>query len=244
MKLGESGRVPLAAFSIDGAKKRRLRQAIGRSERLGIIFSVHPAADVGHLIPDLEAVSTEWLRSKRQNEKQFSLGRFDANYLRAGPVATVSEKGNIIAFANLWTLPGKNELSADLMRHLPDVPHGIMDFLLVKLMWWARDDGYRWFALGMAPLSGIENRRLAPLWARLAGVLYRHGERLYGYEGLRRYKEKFDPVWTPRYLAAPRGLGMARALIDVTLLISASPPRHDERRDRPRSPGTPPRGRD
>jgi phosphatidylglycerol lysyltransferase len=37
---------------------------------------------------------------------------------------------------------------------------------------------------------------------------------------LRKFKEKFLPVWRPRYLAAPGGLGMAGALLDVTSLIS------------------------
>jgi phosphatidylglycerol lysyltransferase len=37
---------------------------------------------------------------------------------------------------------------------------------------------------------------------------------------LRKYKEKFNPVWRPRYLAAPDGIAMAGALLDVTALIS------------------------
>ena len=62
--------------------------------------------------------------------------------------------------------------------------------------------------------------RHRPLCARAAALLYRHGERLYGYEGLKAYKQKFHPTWRGRYLAAPRGLGLAKALIDVTRLVS------------------------
>ena len=51
-------------------------------------------------------------------------------------------------------------------------------------------------------------------------MVQRYGENFYNFEGLRKYKEKFDPVWRPRYLAAPDGLGMAGALLDVTALIS------------------------
>jgi len=42
----------------------------------------------------------------------------------------------------------------------------------------------------------------------------------YPFEGLRKYQEKFLPVWSPRYLAAPDGVAMLGALLDVTAIIS------------------------
>lgn len=80
--------------------------------------------------------------------------------------------------------------------------------------------GYRWFNLGMAPLSGIEDRPLAPLWNRAAALVFRHGEHFYGFRGLREYKEKFDPQWAPKYLASPGGLALPRILADVATLIN------------------------
>lgn len=73
-----------------------------------------------------------------------------------------------------------------------------MEYLFIQLMSWGREQGYHWFDLGMAPLAGLENRSLAPLWNRLAAFLSRHGEHFYNFQGLRQYKEKFDPVWEPR----------------------------------------------
>ena len=90
-----------------------------------------------------------------------------------------------------------------------------MESLLVHLMVWGKAQGYRWFVLGMAPLSGFEHSPVAPLWNRLGAFLYEHGEALYNFQGLRAYKEKFDPVWEPCYLAYPGGLKLARVLADV-----------------------------
>ena len=42
----------------------------------------------------------------------------------------------------------------------------------------------------------------------------------YNFRGLRQYKEKFDPVWEPKYLASRAGLSLPRILINVTSLIS------------------------
>jgi phosphatidylglycerol lysyltransferase len=54
----------------------------------------------------------------------------------------------------------------------------------------------------------------------MGSFLFRHGESFYNFEGLRRYKEKFDPTWEPRYLASPGGLQLPRVLLDVSTLIS------------------------
>ena len=72
----------------------------------------------------------------------------------------------------------------------------------------------------MAPLSGLDRRELAPLWSKVGAFLYRHGEHFYNFQGLREYKEKFGPVWQPRYLASPGGLALPRLLANVASLIN------------------------
>jgi len=106
------------------------------------------------------------------------------------------------------------------MRYGPDAPTGVMQYLFGELMLWGRAEGYEFFGLGMAPLSGLEPRALAPLWSRVGAFMYRHGEHFYNFQGLREYKEKFDPLWEPRYLASPGGVALPRILTNVAALIS------------------------
>jgi phosphatidylglycerol lysyltransferase len=106
------------------------------------------------------------------------------------------------------------------MRHAPDGPPGIMDFLFVQLMQWARAEGYEWFNLGMVPLAGLQNRRRAPLWNRFGALVFGSGERFYNFRGLQHYKNKFDPVWEPRYMAVPSGIALPMILANVASLIS------------------------
>jgi phosphatidylglycerol lysyltransferase len=219
VKYGEEARVPLPGFTMEGPEKRSLRHSERRAAREGASFEIVPAAQVPAIMPELRAVSDTWMRDKGNSEKAFSVGRFDPAYIGRFDCALVRREGAIVAFANVWATENREELSVDLMRHLADMPYGTMDFLFVQLMIWGRDQGYRWFNLGMAPLSGIESRRLAPIWARIGALLYRHGDAFYGFEGLRAYKDKFSPVWTARYIAAPPGLGLARGMIDLQTLI-------------------------
>jgi phosphatidylglycerol lysyltransferase len=220
VKLGEEARVDLSKFGLDGSARADLRQARRRAERDGATFEVLPPELVPSVLPRLRAISDAWLEDKATAEKRFSLGAFDEEYLGRFPVAVVRSEGAIGAFANLWTTATREELSVDLMRFGPDAPRGAMDYLFVELMLWGKAQGYRWFNLGMAPLAGLENRALAPVWHRMGSFLYRHGEQFYNFDGLRRYKQKFDPVWEPRYLASPGGWRLPAVLIDVSTLIS------------------------
>jgi phosphatidylglycerol lysyltransferase len=74
----------------------------------------------------------------------------------------------------------------------------------------------------MAPLAGLETHALAPLWHRIGNLIFQHGGDFYNFDGLHAYKDKFDPVWEPRYLAAPPGLSMPLALLTVTRLIAGN----------------------
>lgn len=219
-KLGEEARVRLEAFSLDGSSRASLRQSHRRARRDGLVFRIAGADQVASLLPRLRQVSDEWLQSKAVAEKGFSLGRFSEAYLCRFPVALVERSDQVVGFADLWQGAGREELSVDLMRHSNSAPGGVMDFLFIELMLWAKAQGYRWFNLGMAPLAGLEAHRLAPAWHKVGRLIYHYGENFYNFEGLRRYKEKFEPEWRPRYLAAPGGLAQARVLLEVASLIS------------------------
>jgi phosphatidylglycerol lysyltransferase len=160
LKLGEEARVPLTTFSLEGGTRRGLRRVHSRLERAGRSFEVLPREEVAPLLPALKAISDAWLAEKHTREKGFSRGFFDDGYLQRFPVGTVRWEGKLMAFVNILLGADKHELSLDLMHHLPDAPHGIMEYLFTQLMLWGKHEGYRWFGLGMAPLSGVDLRRI------------------------------------------------------------------------------------
>ncbi|QDU09785.1 bifunctional lysylphosphatidylglycerol flippase/synthetase MprF [Gimesia aquarii] len=219
LKLGEEARVSLESFELSGTRHRKFRKTVNHCEQEQCQFSIIPVDKVPVLLPELKLVSDAWLKEKNVTEKSFSLGSFDETYLNHFPIAIIRQHGKIIAFANVMEGANKEELSVDLMRYLPDAPPSVMEYLFIELMLWGRQQGYAWFNFGMAPLSGIQNRPLAPIWNRTADLIFRHGDHFYNFEGLRNYKEKFDPVWTPKYLASPGGLALPQILTDVVTLI-------------------------
>jgi phosphatidylglycerol lysyltransferase len=220
-KLGEDARVSLTDFTLQGSERAEFRQAQNRARREGAVFEVIPRENVPAIVGELTSVSNDWLKDKATAEKGFSLGAYSEDYVANFDCAVVRVNNSVVAFANLWPAPAVGELSIDLMRFNQQAPKGVMDFLFTELMLWGKEQGYSWFSLGMVPLSGLEQRTLAPLWHKLGHLIFQHGEAFYNFEGLRHYKEKFKPQWRPRYIACPDGmLGLPRALLDTARLIS------------------------
>lgn len=222
LKIGEVARVPLEGFSLDGKSRKRFRQAKNRAEREGYVFEIITKENLAPFLPELRQISDHWLDRKAGEEKGFALGGFDDKYLSYFDHAVLRDgkTGKIMAFANLFQGGHKSELSLDLMRYEPDSPSFVMDALFAEMMVWGSAQGFHWFSLGAAPFSGIENRQLASIWNRIGGFVYEHGEQFYHFEGLRSFKQKFEPEWSPNYLASPGGLAAPRILYEVNILIS------------------------
>jgi phosphatidylglycerol lysyltransferase len=219
-KIGEEAYVPLENFKLEGNTFKNLRHSHDHAVKAGCTFDVIPPDRVRAAIPELQIVSDAWLRDKNTREKTFSLGYFDTDYLSNFPIAVVRHEGRIVGFANLWLGGGKRELSLDLMRFLSDAPDNVMDFLFTEMMLWGRREGYQRFDMGQAPLAGMANRDFAPLWNRLGALIYRHGEHFYNFQGIRNFKQKFNPHWEPRYIAFPGGMKLPRILTNLLAINS------------------------
>jgi len=219
-KLGESALTPLETFNLEGRRRGNLRRAWRKAAEEGATFEVVEPERVPALMPQLKAVSDSWLAGHAGGEKGFSLGGFQPRYVAEFPVAVVRWRGRVIAFATLWTVASREAFSIDLMRYVEDGPKHIMDYLFVELMEWGRREGYTAFDFGMAPLAGLDDRPLAPVMSRVGRLIFDRGEEVYNFQGVRRYKDKYDPLWQPRYIAAPHKWAIPILLADVGLLSS------------------------
>lgn len=220
LKIGEEARVPLERFTLEGGPGREFR-AIRKKmeEREGCCFSVLGPNDVKNRLEEIRQVSDEWLAEKKTREKRFSLGFFREENLVSGPVAIVERERQVIAFANLWLSGGQEELSPDLMRYGQRAPRDVMTYLFEEIMNWGKAQGFRWFNLGMAPLSGLEEET-GMIWPKAGSFLFQYGEHFYNFRGLRQYKEKFHPVWEPRFLVTTGRLSLPRVMAEVAALVS------------------------
>ncbi|MFD2643090.1 bifunctional lysylphosphatidylglycerol flippase/synthetase MprF [Pseudomonas japonica] len=220
IKLGEEARVNLQRFDLEakGKEMKDLRYTWNRGGRDGLSLEIHEPGQAP--LAELKVISDAWLTGKNVREKGFSLGRFSEDYLQHFRIALIRFQGQPVAFANLLETHGRELASLDLMRAHPDAPKLTMEFMMIGLIQHYKQHGYARFSLGMVPLSGLQPRRGAPLTQRLGSMVFQRGEQLYNFQGLRRFKDKFQPDWEPRYMAVPAGLDPLVALADTAALIA------------------------
>jgi phosphatidylglycerol lysyltransferase len=112
------------------------------------------------------------------------------------------------------------------MRHRPDAPAGVMDYLFVKLFLQMKEKGFERFNLGLAPMSGFRENENASVEEKAIHSFFQRLNFLFSYRGLKRYKAKFADVWEPRYSIYRTPLDLARmalALSAVSEMKRAKP---------------------
>jgi len=204
LKIGDEAIIDLGGFTLEGRSNKGLRSGFNRLTKLDHHTRVYSPPLPDDLLRELFAISNEWLATMHGSEKHFSLGWFEDDYIRNGPVMVVqTPQGTISAFANLVPEYTLNEVSVDLMRHRNNVVPGTMDYLFVALFEWARERGYTTFNLGLSSLSGIGEHNEDPAIEKGLHFIYEHINQFYNFKGLHAFKEKFHPEWSPRYLIYP-----------------------------------------
>ncbi|CDX49114.1 OXACILLIN RESISTANCE-ASSOCIATED PROTEIN FMTC [Mesorhizobium plurifarium] len=221
MKLGEEACVRLAGFDLKGGASAHLRYALKRGGREGLTFELVPPQRTGQVMDALADVSAAWLRSHKAREKGFSIAAFEPAYMASQWVALVRQHDSPVAFVTIMATATQREASVGLMRHTTTASPYAMEFLFTKLIVELKDMRYASLSLGTAPLSGVSSAPLSSRWHRLGEMIWRYGTRLYNFQGLRAFKNKFNPVWEPRYLAASGTLSPFVVLADATALIGS-----------------------
>ena len=218
LQIGGEAVVEIDRFSLSGKKMKHFRAVMNRFEREGIRAVLHEPPHDRALLRELNAVSDEWLTLEGRREREFTLGQFSEAYIASTPVlAAVDAAGTIQAFINLIPDGVPGEITFDLMRHRTDAPNGAMDFLMLSLIEIGRAQGAHRMSLGMVPFIEREGDEDLLFRDRALALLTSRFERFFAAKSLYEYKDKFDPVWEPRFLvygsdaALPRiGLAIAR----------------------------------
>src|SRR5262245_1641564 len=211
LKIGDAAIVDLTNFTLDGRARKRLRSRIKQLEKEDLKMKYYAPPIPDALLKQLREISDEWLRLPGRSEREFSLGRFDPDYLRSTPVATAEDAGGrALAFVNIIPSYHPGEATIDLMRHRVDAPNGVMDFLFVKLFIRDRDKGYNRFNFGLAPMSGFQEREEASAMERAVHQFFQRLTFLFGFGGLKAYKAKFASHWEPRYVIYRHALDLPR----------------------------------
>ncbi len=218
-KIAQEALVNLNSFELKTSHRSEFDNILTRFQQAGYAFDVIPPIKVVESMPVLKRISDLWLQDGNKLEYQFSLPFFDADRIQYVPVGIVAKGNDMHGFATIWTGANHQELSIGLLRYMPDSPQGMTEYLIVQTMLWGKQQGFKFLNLGLAPPPDDQTEQESPLRTQLNRLIFPHAEHVYTRHGLRNFKERFDPIWQPRYLASP-GKSMTKSILgDIAKLI-------------------------
>jgi lysyl-tRNA synthetase, class II len=210
IKLGDEAVVSPSAFSLEGRAVRKVRQSVARLERAGYTFETVTAAEVdGDLRGELERVSDVWRGANA--ERGFSMA-MDDPFREPETVFALARCGDTVG-GFLHLVPSARGYSLGAMRRDPATPNGLMEYLVVETLAWARDVCADELSLNFCVFADVLADPAGRVQCLARGVL-RAGDRVFQLERLLRFSRKFSPEWRPRYVCVER-------LTDVPLVAVA-----------------------
>ncbi|WP_052890917.1 bifunctional lysylphosphatidylglycerol flippase/synthetase MprF [Thermogemmatispora carboxidivorans] len=178
---------------------------------MGRLSELPAMAQRAHLIAAIAAESTH-SQVSRQPVPRLTLGlAFDrANKLCA-----------FVSFTPIYGLQDSRDglrrdwgWALDVMRRAPDAPYGVMELLLVRAIERFREAGAWLMSLGLIAASDT-NQELSAGQRAVANFLLEHVHILEEHRTLFRFKQKFQPRWESRYVAASNTLALPRIALAI-----------------------------
>jgi lysyl-tRNA synthetase class 2 len=201
MKIGDEAVVRPDGFSLEGRAIRKVRQSVTRLEREGFRFRVVAAGEVDTPLRDeLERVSTAWRGSNV--ERGFSMA-MDDQFREPETFFAIAERGSTVG-GFLHVVPSGRGFSLGAMRRSRDTPNGLMEYLIVELLGWARDRGAEEISLNFCVFADLLAQTPRNRLQSVARATLRLGDRVFQLERLLTFSRKFAPEWRPRYLCVER----------------------------------------
>jgi lysyl-tRNA synthetase, class II len=202
--LGDEAVVDPSAFSLEGRKIRKVRQSVTRLDRGGFRVRIlaPDAVDAG-LRRELAAVSNAWRGA--WPERGFGMA-MDALFAYEDSVLAVAEApdGRVGGFVQLVPAPASGGWSLATMRRRPGTPNGLTEFLLVRVLEWAREQGVSEVSLNFAVFGQVLRGRSGAFWRRSLRAVLMKLDRLFQLDRLLSFTAKFGPSWRARYICIER----------------------------------------
>lgn len=207
-KIGEEAIVSIKDFLANEANSKYFRQIRNKFTKQGysveLLQPPHSAAHVARL----KEISDSWLARPGRKERRFMMGYFTPKYLHQGPVAILKDNtGRIQGFLNQVPTFDAREANFDMLRQSDEALGNSSDFMLLEFIKQLDAQGFERINLGLCPLAGLDtNDEANSVTNNALRFLYANGDRFYSFNGLKRFKAKYNPQWQSRYIAYRGGI--------------------------------------
>lgn len=227
-KIGEEAILNVEHYKTNVQGSKYFRHIINKFTKLGYKTELCSPPHSPELIERLSHISKDWLSQPGRTERGFMMGYFSSAYMQICPILIAKDNDGVIqAFINQIPSFDKHEANFDLLRHTSSSPGNINDYLLNGFIQYVSEIGFKRLNLGLCPLVGLNkdeaDHAIIDNTLRFA---YANGDRFYSFSGLNRFKSKYEPEWSSRYIAYRSGIrGFTRTANALIRAMSKIPKR-------------------
>ncbi len=221
-KIGEEAIVDTDHFVKSVSKNKYFRNINNKFIKQKFTFEVLTPPHNDAIVNRLQEISNDWLKKPGRTERSFMMGYFTKAYIQQCNILVIRDEASTIqAFINQIHSFDKDEANFDMLRHSSSSPGNSNDFILMNFIDFAHKQGFKRVNLGLCPLVGLdkkeENRSLID---NGLGFLYANGDRFYSFSGLYKFKQKYEPVWSDRFIVYKNGIsGLTRTLNSLNIAM-------------------------
>jgi phosphatidylglycerol lysyltransferase len=216
--IGQEAIVDIRAFLAGPAKEKYFRNIRNRFEKQGYTAELLSPPHDAALLQRLRVISDDWLTRPGRVERGFMMGYFSRAYLNQCTVMVARDSaGTIQAFLNQIPSFDLQEANYDMLRGAATAPSNVSDYLLMSFIETVAGTGMVRVNLGLSPLAGLDESDDSSLISVAMRLVYRGGDRFYSFQGLRKFKAKYEPEWSDRFVVYKNGVsGFTRTVRALT----------------------------
>jgi phosphatidylglycerol lysyltransferase len=212
VQIAEDAVLPLGQLQFAGKKWQVVRAGMNKAAREGITAEwwIYPEMPP-ELLGQVHEISRKWMADKGLPKMNFMLGGLDElNDPNVRCLIAVDGDRKVHAITSWMPVYDSGHpvgWTIDLMRRNTEgTVRGVMEFLIATAALTFQGEGARFVSLSGTPLAGLDrgDRGEQPFaLQRALGVIADTMEPAYGFQSLRQFKDKFQPVYQPLYLTYP-----------------------------------------
>jgi phosphatidylglycerol lysyltransferase len=209
------------------ARRGSLRAQLNRARNKGVLVSEWYDVDAERAVP-LRLCLMEWLADRGLPALHFLVEPETLDRLDDRRLFVASRASRVVGFLLASPVPARSGWLVEQIIRGRQAPNGTAESMLDHAMRCLAADGARYVTLGLSPLSANSrfDRSRMRWWLTTTLRLVRsHGRRFYNFEGLDRFKQKFEPEeWEEIVALAPGRHFPVRALWAIAGVFSQGSP--------------------
>ncbi|HOZ57407.1 MAG TPA: DUF2156 domain-containing protein [Nakamurella multipartita] len=222
-QVAEDNLIDLPTLEFKGKKWQDVRTALNKAPKEGVSFRMVSLADEPwSMVRQVEELSQQWLGDKELPEMGFTLGGVTEALDREVKVGlAVGADGKLHGVTSWMPVFGPEGhvrgWTLDLMRRADGGFRSTMEFLIASSCLWFKKDGAEFVSLSGAPLarSAADADGETPV-EKFLDTLGEQLEPVYGFRSLHAFKGKFQPRFSPMYMAFRDEADLPRIGIAIT----------------------------